>query len=99
MTLNIKYITTKERKHLIWTVDEDLKCNISKITVCDCFLEWGIAFLKKYTYADVPQHHLMKVFIETIPTELTDGNVYSIFGKICIICCRDALIDQNEYVS
>ena len=93
MTLNIKYITTKDHKHLLWTMDEDnmSKCNISKITVCDCFLEWGIAFLRKYARVKL-SHHLMKVFINTIPTELADCNVYSVYGKNCIVYYRDAFV-------
>lgn len=64
MTLNIKYITTKDHKHLLWTMDEDdmFKCKISKITVCDCFLEWGIAFLRKYSDVTL-SNHFMRVFL------------------------------------
>ena len=93
MTLNIKYITTKDHKHLLWTMDEDnmSKCNISKITVCDCFLEWGIAFLRKYACVKL-SHHLMKVFNHKIPTELADCNVYSVYGKNCIVYYRDAFV-------
>ena len=65
------------------------KCNVSKITVCDCFLEWGNAFLRKYTHVKL-SHHLMTVFINIIPTELADCNVYSVYGQNCIVCCRDA---------
>ena len=92
MTLNIKCFSTKENKHLLWAVKEDEKCNITKITVCDCFLEWGIAFLRKYAYGNVPQHYLMEAFIKTIPTGVTDDNVYCVFGQICIVCCTDALL-------
>ena len=33
----------------------------------------------------------MRVFFNTIPTEAIDCDVYSVFGRSCIVCCRDAL--------
>ena len=32
----------------------------------------------------------MRVFFNTIPTEAIDCDVYSVFGRSCIVCCRDA---------
>ena len=49
MTLEIKYLTGTDYKHLLWVEDDILKCNISEFRVCDCFVEWGVAFLRKYS--------------------------------------------------
>ena len=87
MMLNIKYITTKDHKHLLWTVDEDDGSKMSKITVCDCFLEWGIAFLRKYTGVNL-SYDFMEVFKNTIP----NCDVYSVFGPNCIVVCRNAFL-------
>ena len=48
MQIIMNYSAGKDQKHLLWTIDEDVipKCNISEFRVCDCFVEWGIAFLK-----------------------------------------------------
>ena len=45
MTLK-NYSAGKDNKHLLWTIDEDdmLECNTVIV-----FLEWGIAFLRKYS--------------------------------------------------
>ena len=92
MTLNMNYSAEKDYKHLLWTIEEDdmLECNILEFKVCDCFLEWGTAFLRKYSDVYL-SNHFMRVFFNTIPTEAIDCDVYSVFGRSCIVCCRDAL--------
>ena len=91
MQIIINYSAGKDQKHLLWTIEEDVpKCNISEFRVCDCFVEWGIAFLNKYSNITL-SNDFMRVFCNTIPTETIDCDVYSVFGESCIVCCRDAL--------
>ena len=92
MQIIMNYSAGKDQKHLLWTIDEDviLKCNISEFRLCDCFLEWGIAFLKKYSNITL-SNDFMRLFFDSIPTETIDCDVYSVFGENCIVCCRDGL--------
>ena len=91
MQIIINYSAGKDQKHLLWTIEEDVpKCNISEFRVCDCFVEWGIAFLNKYSNITL-SNDFMRVICNTIPTETIDCDVYSVFGESCIVCCRDAL--------
>ena len=88
----MNYAAGKDKKYLLWRFDEDIipRCEILQLTVCDCFIEWGILFLNKYKNKTL-SYDFTEVFFNSIPTETIDCNVYSVVGENCIVCCRDAL--------
>ena len=87
-----------QRKYLVWTVFDDnndadefiIKFKIREFRVCDCFLDWTTRFRNKNKNA-VFSEEVIADFFDGIPTDATDCDIFSLFGKITIVCCRNAL--------
>ena len=88
----------ENKKHLLWNVydddeDENLRTEgieICEFHVCDCFLDWTIHF-RNINNNVVFSEELMTDFFVGIPTDVVKSDIFSLFGKITIICCRNAL--------
>ena len=86
-----------QRKYLLWTVfddndddDEFINFKIREFRVCDCFLEWTIRF-QNVSKDVVFSEEIITDFFDAIPTETINYDIFSLFGEITIICCKNAL--------
>ena len=87
-----------ERKYLLWTVFDDnddgdefiSNFKIREFRVCDCFLDWTTRFRNENKNA-VFCEEVIADFFDSVPTDTTDCDIISLFGKITIVCCRKAL--------
>ena len=84
-----------QRKYLLWAVfddndDEFINFKIREFRVCDCFLEWTIRF-QNVNRDVVFSEEIIEDFFDAIPAERNNYNVFSLFGEITILCCKNAL--------
>ena len=87
--------TICQRKYLLWAVfddndDEFINFKIREFRVCDCFLEWTIRF-QNVSKDVVFSEEIITDFLDAIPTETINYDIFSLFGEITIICCKNAL--------
>ena len=95
MKLITNYSIDEQKKHLLWCVFDDDESDLNRykvyeFRVCDCFFDWTIRFQnenKKTVFSE----ELITDFFDAIPTDIVDCDIFSIFGKITIVCCRNAL--------
>ena len=86
---------------------EDHFLKIEELRVCDCFINSTIKFLREIRDVKcVDSTHSVDEFQEIfheIPLniDLPSNRIYSLFGKISVICCRLALYQCNylDFVS
>ena len=87
-----------DKKYLLWTVfdedeDEDSGLNtfeIHEFSVCDCYLDWILYFQNKNKNT-VFSEEFTTSFFDEIPSNDIACDVFSIFVKVTIVCCRRAL--------
>ena len=84
-----------QRKYLLWAVfddndDEFINFKIREFRVCDCFLEWTIRF-QNVNRDVVFSEEIIEDFFDAIPAERNNYDVFSLFGEITILCCKNAL--------
>ena len=87
-----------DKKYLLWTAfdedeDEDSGLNtfeIHEFRVCDCYLDWILYFQNKNKNT-VFSEEFPTSFFDEIPSNNIACDVFSIFGKVTIVCCRRAL--------
>ena len=85
-----------QKKHLLWCVFDDDGSDLSRFKVCefrvcDCFLDWTIPFQNE-NMDTVFSEEVITDFFDATPTDMADDcDIFSIFGKITIVCCRNAL--------
>ena len=87
-----------DKKYLLWTAfdedeDEDSGLNtfeIHEFRVCDCYLDWILYFQNKNKNT-VFSEEFTTSFFDEIPSNNIACDVFSIFGKVTIVCCRRAL--------
>ena len=87
--------TICQRKYLLWAVfddndDEFINFKIREFRVCDCFLEWTIRF-QNVNRDVVFSEEIIEDFFDAIPAERNNYDVFSLFGEITILCCKNAL--------
>ena len=87
--------TICQRKYLLWAVfddndDEFINFKIREFRVCDCFLEWTIRF-QNVSKDVVFSEEIITDFFDAVPSETINYDIFSLFGKITIICCKNAL--------
>lgn len=87
----------KLNKYLLWTCESDTidefwvesKTN-DEIQVCDCFVDIMFIFLREIEcVSDV--NDLKETFDDITLENNDEEDVYSIFGKVCVVCCKTAL--------
>ena len=91
-------LDSKEKKHLLWCVyddDDDENFHISsfkicEFRVCDCFFDWTIYYQNKNKDGIFSEEDMTDFFVG-IPTDVVNCDIFSLFGKITIVCCRNAL--------
>ena len=92
----MSYSIGEKKKHLLWCVFDDdnepdlFRYKICEFRVCDCFLDWTIHFHNE-NKDTVFSEEVITDFFDAIPTDMIDCDIFSIFGKITIVCCRNAL--------
>ena len=87
-----------DKKYLLWTVfdedeDEDSGLNtfeIHEFRVCDCYLDWILYFQNKNKNTVFSEEFTTSFFDEILSNNIA-CDVFSIFGKVTIVCCRRAL--------
>ena len=86
-----------QRKYLLWAVfddndddDEFINFKIREFRVCDCFLEWTIRF-QNVSKDVVFSEEIITDFFDAVRSETINYDIFSLFGKITIICCKNAL--------
>ena len=91
-----KSFGSQKKKYLLRSVLDDNNNNnelnvfkIREFRVCDCYLDWILSFQKENKNT-VFSEELMTDFFDEIPTDI-ECDVFSIFGKVTIVCCRRAL--------
>ena len=95
MKVIMNYPIVEQEKHVLWAAfdDEEHELNRYKIhefRVCDCFVDWIIYFQNENKNSVFPEDLIID-FFDQIPCKLADCDVFSIFGKVTIVCCRNAL--------
>ena len=58
--------------------------------MCECFLDW-IIYFQMVNKNTVFSEEFMTDFFDEIQVDNVDGDVFYLFGKITIVCCRNAL--------
>ena len=91
----MNYSAGEQKKHLLWSVFADDEAELSRyriheFKVCDCFADWTICFQNENKNT-VFSEELIKDFFDGIPIDMVDCDIFSIFGKVTIVCCRIAL--------
>ena len=86
-----------QRKYLLWAVfddndddDEFINFKIREFRVSNCFLEWTIRF-QNVSKDVVFSEEIITDFLDAIPAEMINYDVFSLFGKITILCYKNAL--------
>ena len=95
MKVIMTYPIDEQEKHLLWAAfdDEEAELNRYKIhefRVCDCFVDW-IIYFQNENKNTVFSEDLITDFFDEIASKIVDCDIFSIFGKVTIICCRSAL--------
>ena len=104
MDSNFSQIKVKKTN---WYELEDHFLKIEEIRVCDCFIDSTIKFLREIRDVKcVDSTQCMDEFQErfdeiTLNIDLPSNRIYSLFGKISVICCGLALYqcDYLDFVS
>ena len=81
------------RKQLIWNVfdtDEDEHFKVDEIHVCDCFLEWTIYFLEKYS-DNLFAEKFMNDFLNEMPKIHLISNIFIFYGTVTVVSCQKGL--------
>ena len=84
-----------QRKYLLWAMfddndDEFSNFKIREFRTCDCFVDWIIRFQNKNKNT-LFSEEIITDFFDAIPTDMISYDMFSIFGKITIVCCKNAL--------
>ena len=88
--------TIKRKKYLFW-YDSDEKTEIEEFRVCDCFQDPVLNFKNELNIVGEFCDNLKELFFDQIPIiPDIDDDVFLLFGKISIVCCRSALF-QFDY--
>ena len=83
-----------QRKYLLWAMfddndDEFSNFKIREFRTCDCFVDWIIRFQNKNKNT-LFSEEIITDFFDAIPTDMISYDMFSIFGKITIVCCKNA---------
>ena len=87
--------TIKRKKYLFW-YDSDEKTEIEEFRVCDCFLDLVLNFKNELNIVGEFCDNLKELFFDQIRISDIDDDIFLLFGKISIVCCRSALF-QFDY--
>ena len=85
----------EQKQHLFWSVydDEEAELNryrIQEFDVCDCFIDWIFHFRNENKNIVFSEEDITD-FFNKIPTEKAGCDMFCIFGRVTIICCRNAV--------
>ena len=85
----------EQKQHLLWSVydDEEAELNryrIHEFDVCDCFIDWIFHFRNGNKNTVFSEEDIID-FFNKIPTEKADCDIFCMFGKVTIVCCRNAV--------
>ena len=97
MKVIMNYLVAEQKKHLLWCVfdDEEAELNryrIFEFRVCDCFVDWIIHFRNKKNKDSVFSEEDITNIFDEIPTEKAECDIFFLFGKVTIVCCRNAVM-------
>ena len=100
MKVFMNYPIGEQKKHLLLTVfdDEEAELNRYKICefrVCDCFVDWIIYFQNENKNIVFSEEDITD-FFEKIPTEKAVCDIFILFGKVTIVCCRNAVMTLSS---
>ena len=95
MKVITSYLIGEQKEHLLWTVFDDKEAELNRykireFKVCDCFVDWIIHFRNENKNSVFSEEDITDLFDE-IPTEKVDCDIFSLFGKVTIVCCRNAV--------
>ena len=85
----------EQKQHLFWCMydDEEAELNryrIYEFDVCDCFIDWTLHFRNENKNIVLSKEDVIE-FFNKVPTEKAECDMFCIFGKVTIICCRNAV--------
>ena len=94
MKVIMTYLIGEQKQHLLWTMydDEEAELNryqISQFEVCDCFIDWIFHFRSVNKNVVFSEEDIFN-FFDSIPTEKAKCDMFCLFGKFTIVCCRNA---------
>ena len=89
------YPIGEQKQHLLWSVydDEEAELNryrIHEFDVCDCFIDWIFHFRNGNKNTVFSEEDIID-FFNKIPTEKAECDMFCMFGKVTIVCCRNAV--------
>ena len=95
MKVIMTYQIGEQKQHLLWTMYDDgehelNRYHISEFEVCDCFIDWIFHFRylnNKVVYSEGDIFD----FFGKIPTKNAKCDMFCLFGKFTIICCKNAV--------
>ena len=92
MKVIMTYPIGEQKHYLFWLMydDEEAELNryhVHEFEVCDCFVDW-IFYFRGVNKNIVFSEEDINDFFDKIPTEC---DMFCCFGKVTIICCRNAV--------
>ena len=82
-----------QRKYLLWAVFDDDDDELSSFKIREfriCFFDWVIRFQNKNKNT-LFFEDIITDFFDAIPTDMISCDIFSLFGKITVICSKNAL--------
>ena len=95
MKVIMGYPIGKQKQNLFWSSydDEEAELNryrIHEFEVCDCFIDWIFHFRNENKITFFSEEDITD-FFHRVPTEKAECDIFCLFGKVTIVCCRNAV--------
>ena len=95
MKVIMSYPIGKQKQYLFWSSydDEEAELNryrIHEFEVCDCFIDWIFHFRNENKITFFSEEDITD-FFHRVPTEKAECDIFCLFGKVTIVCCRNAV--------
>ena len=95
MKVIMTYLIGEQKQHLLWTMYDDGEAELNRyhvceFEVCDCFIDWIFHFRSLNKNVVFSEEDITE-FFGKIPTEKAKCDMFCLFGKFTIICCRNAV--------
>lgn len=91
------FFRIKSQKKYLWCEANDSNFTIQEIQVCDCFIDLTLNIFREIVYVNSVNELRERFDKITLKTEILQQKIYSLFGKISVICCKLALY-QDDYL-
>ena len=89
------YLIAEQKQHLLWTMYDDgdgelNRYRVFEFDVCDCFIDWIFHFRSLNKNVLFSEEDIID-FFGKILVEKAKCDMFCLFGKFTIVCCRNAI--------